>query len=76
MLHTNYPSSTAFRESGYENITTNASYTGGVVRQFEGFSFSRVFEGSHSGSALPTISLLRLLQSFCHPLSMSESTSS
>ena len=52
-MHTNYPSSTASHASGYENITTNASYTGGVVRQFEGFSFSRVFEGSHSGSALP-----------------------
>lgn len=46
-LHTNYPSSTAFRASGYENISTNASYTDGVVRQFEGFSFSRVFEGNH-----------------------------
>lgn len=30
-LHTNYPSSTAFCASGYENITTNASYTGSVV---------------------------------------------
>ena len=30
---------------------------GGVVRQFEGFSFSRVFEGNHSGSALPPSSL-------------------
>ena len=74
-LHTNYPSSTAFRASGYENIMTNASYTGGVVRQFEGFSFSRVFEGSHSGSASPFVSLLWLLRSFCHPL-MSGSTSS
>ena len=26
---------------------------GGVVCQFEGFSFSRVFEGNYSGSALP-----------------------
>ena len=56
-LHTNYPSSTTFRASGYENITTNASYTGGVVRQFEGFSFSRIFEGSYSGSTLPPLHL-------------------
>ncbi|KAF2500254.1 alpha/beta-hydrolase [Lophium mytilinum] len=49
-LHTEYPSASKFRSSGYANITTNSTYNGGVVRQFEGVSFSRVFLGSHTVS--------------------------
>ncbi|KAI9696691.1 MAG: hypothetical protein M1820_008065 [Bogoriella megaspora] len=47
-LAADYPNAAKFRTSGYENITTNESYTGGVVRQYGGFSFSRVFESGHS----------------------------
>lgn len=43
-----YPSSSAFRSAGYESITINTSYTGGVVRQHDKVSFSRVFDGGHS----------------------------
>lgn len=40
-----------FRGAGYEYIQTNASYQGGVVRQYGNFSFSRVFEAGHDGSS-------------------------
>src|SRR6478735_2259450 len=46
-LTMNYPSSDAFRSAGYTNITTNNSYTGGLVRQHRNVSFSRVFESGH-----------------------------
>jgi carboxypeptidase C (cathepsin A) len=46
-LHATYPSASEFRASGYEDITTNASYTGGVVRQYENFSFARVYDAAH-----------------------------
>jgi hypothetical protein len=46
-----YPSAPSFRAAGYSPITTNASYTGGVVRQHNRISFSRVFEAGHSVGA-------------------------
>ncbi|KAL9081169.1 MAG: hypothetical protein Q9157_000260 [Trypethelium eluteriae] len=50
-LNASYPDATNFRASGYENITTNETYTGGVVRQYGNFSFSRVFESGHTVQA-------------------------
>ncbi|KAF2813710.1 alpha/beta-hydrolase [Mytilinidion resinicola] len=49
-LNTEYPEASEFGASGYANITTNSTYQGGVVTQFEGVSFSRVFLGSHTVS--------------------------
>ena len=46
-----YPSAAAFRSAGYENIDTNSTYVGGLVRQHGNVSFSRVFEAGHSVSA-------------------------
>jgi hypothetical protein len=43
-----YPSAPNFRSAGYENISTNSSYRGGVVRQHKKISFSRVFEAGHA----------------------------
>ena len=34
-------------QAGYEYITTNNSYHGGAVRQFENLSFSRIFQAGH-----------------------------
>ena len=48
-LEAEYPDSSAFAEAGYEKIVTNTSYDGGVVRQFNKFSFSRVFQSGHAG---------------------------
>ncbi|KAI9663280.1 MAG: hypothetical protein M1821_008328 [Bathelium mastoideum] len=50
-LNVTYPDATNFRASGYENITTNDTYVGGVVRQYGNFSFSRIFDAGHSVQA-------------------------
>jgi carboxypeptidase C (cathepsin A) len=49
-LTVDYPDAPSFRSAGYANIQTNKSYVGGVVRQYDGFSFSRVFEAGHAVS--------------------------
>ncbi|KAL4890087.1 Alpha/Beta hydrolase protein [Aspergillus ambiguus] len=36
-----------FRAAGYAPLRTNATYVGGMVRQYGNFSFSRVFEAGH-----------------------------
>jgi hypothetical protein len=46
-----YPSAPNFRSAGYEDILTNSSYRGGVVRQHNKVSFSRVFEAGHAVGA-------------------------
>ncbi|KAJ6569504.1 Alpha/Beta hydrolase protein [Mycena capillaripes] len=40
-------SAAGFRAAGYAYITTNETYTGGVVRQHGNLSFSRVFDAGH-----------------------------
>ncbi|TVY94449.1 Carboxypeptidase S1-like protein A [Lachnellula willkommii] len=39
--------SKGFTAAGYANISTNATYEGGVVRQHGNLSFSRVFDAAH-----------------------------
>jgi hypothetical protein len=52
-----YPSAPDFRSAGYELISTNATTTnnqtksGGVVRQHNKVSFSRVFDAGHAADA-------------------------
>jgi hypothetical protein len=46
-----YADAQNFRSAGYANIQTNGSYVGGVVRQYDGFSFSRVYEAGHEVSS-------------------------
>ncbi|ORX94028.1 Alpha/Beta hydrolase protein [Clohesyomyces aquaticus] len=46
-----YSSAPSFRAAGYESITTNSTYAGGVVRQHNKVSFSRVFEAGHAVGA-------------------------
>ena len=48
-LETEWSGTEAFGKAGYEYIQTNASYQGGVVRQYGNFSFSQVFEAGHDG---------------------------
>jgi carboxypeptidase C (cathepsin A) len=37
----------AFNEAGYQTLVTNQYYSGGRVRQYGNFSFSRVFQAGH-----------------------------
>ncbi len=46
-----------FRNAGYEFVHTNASYNGGVVRQYGNFSFTRMFQAGHGGELNPMISV-------------------
>lgn len=46
-----HSSRSAFNAAGYEPITTNSTYSGGVVRQHSKLSFSRVFEAGHAVGA-------------------------
>lgn len=46
-----HESSVNFRKAGYSPITTNSTYQGGVVRQYNGISFSRVFQAGHAVGA-------------------------
>ncbi|RYP33433.1 hypothetical protein DL766_003464 [Monosporascus sp. MC13-8B] len=50
-LAAEYRESSAFRAAGYEKISTNESYVGGMVRQKGKFSFSRVFQAGHQVSS-------------------------
>ena len=50
-LHVDHSEAEKFRESGYEEISTNEDYIGGLARQYGKFSFSRVFQAGHSGKS-------------------------
>jgi hypothetical protein len=50
-LTVDFPDAHNFRSAGYADIQTNGSHKGGVVRQYDGFSFSRVFEAGHAVSS-------------------------
>ncbi|KAF2720463.1 putative carboxypeptidase S1 [Polychaeton citri CBS 116435] len=49
-LAANWTGAKAFRNAGYEYVTTNSSYQGGVVRQHGGLSFTRIFQSGHDVS--------------------------
>ncbi|OQN96342.1 hypothetical protein B0A48_17598 [Cryoendolithus antarcticus] len=49
-LQANWSGAESFRKAGYEQIVVNDSYVGGVVRQYGGLSFSRVFQAGHDVS--------------------------
>lgn len=46
-LAANWTGAPTFRNAGYANLTTNATYTGGAVRQTSNLSFTRVFQAGH-----------------------------
>jgi len=46
-LAIDYSQATAFKNAGYAQLHTNASYVGGMVRQHGNLSFARVFEAGH-----------------------------
>ncbi|KAF2126297.1 alpha/beta-hydrolase [Dothidotthia symphoricarpi CBS 119687] len=50
-LAMSYSSAPSFRSAGYEPIHTNSTFNGGVVRQHNKISFSRVFDAGHAVGA-------------------------
>jgi hypothetical protein len=55
-----YPSAADFRSAGYEFISTNSTFRGGVVRQHNKVSFSRVFDAGHAVGAFQPETVSRI----------------
>ncbi|KAI1341978.1 Alpha/Beta hydrolase protein [Xylariaceae sp. FL0016] len=47
-LSIEYSGQDAFATAGYTEMSTNETYVGGLVRQVDNFSFTRVFQSGHS----------------------------
>jgi hypothetical protein len=56
----NYTGHDNFLKAGYEMISTNETYQGGAVKQFENFSFSRIFNAGHAVNAYQPETVLRV----------------
>lgn len=61
-LHLDYPEAPSFRSAGYAALQTNDSYQGGLVRQHDRVSFSRVFEAGHDVAAYQPETVLRIFE--------------
>lgn len=61
-LIANHSGQDRFASAGYEFIETNDTYQGGVVRQFDKFSFSRVFLAGHAVNAYQPETVDRIFQ--------------
>lgn len=61
-LSINYTNSSDFHAAGYEPIHTNASYIGGVVRQYGNLSFSRVFQAGHGAAGQQPETAYRIME--------------
>lgn len=61
-LSMDFPSSSTFRTAGYAPITTNDTYSGGLVRQHGGLSFSRVYQAGHGAAAYQPETFYRIFQ--------------
>lgn len=57
-----YPEASAFRSAGYAPLHTNSSYQGGLVRQHNRVSFSRVFESGHDVAAYQPETVLKIFE--------------
>ena len=49
-----------FSKAGYEYIVTNATYNGGVAKQYNKFSFSRIFQSGHAVSSYQPETVYRI----------------
>jgi carboxypeptidase C (cathepsin A) len=48
-IKSNTTTDSSFKKAGYADIQTNASYSGGLVRQYGNLSFARVYQAGHEG---------------------------
>ena len=61
-LAAKYKHADRFRDAKYEDLKTNGSYVGGEVKQYGGFSFSRIFEAGHGVSAYQPETVYRVFE--------------
>lgn len=61
-LTAQWPYAGTFRDAGYADLVTNASYIGGLVRQVGNFSFSRVFQAGHVAMSFQPETVYRIFQ--------------
>ncbi|KJX99340.1 carboxypeptidase S1 B like protein [Zymoseptoria brevis] len=59
-LAINYINNADFHAAGYEEIHTNNSYVGGLVRQYGNLSFSRVYQAGHRSAGLQPDTALQI----------------
>lgn len=55
-----YPEASGFQAAGYTDLLTNSSYTGGLVRQHNKVSFTRVFDAGHAVGAFQPETVSRI----------------
>lgn len=55
-----WPGQKNFTAAGYAKLVTNQTYDGGVVKQFEGLSFTRVFDAGHEVGKYQTETVYRV----------------
>lgn len=55
-----HDSQEAYNAAGYEFITTNDTYQGGAVKQYDNLSFSRVFQAGHMVNAYQPETVYRI----------------
>ncbi|KAE9375155.1 carboxypeptidase S1 [Stipitochalara longipes BDJ] len=65
-LNIEHPEQDRFKSAGYENIQTNGSYVGGMVRQAGPISFSRVFQAGHLVPAFQPETAYRIFMRTIH----------
>jgi hypothetical protein len=61
-LSLDFDAAEGFQSAGYEPLTTNSSYQGGLTRQHGALSFSRIFQSGHGSSAYQPETLSRLFE--------------
>ena len=61
-LAINHTAAPDFRKAGYENITVNETYVGGMVRQHGNLSFARVYQAGHEVPAYQPETALRIFE--------------
>lgn len=57
-----WPGKEQFLTAGYEDMKTNATYTGGFTKQYQNLSFTRVFQAGHAASYFQPQTVLEIFE--------------